>query len=513
METLEDVEGLSSVLEDYECSSGLFLYEPHEKQGYFHASRSFLKLFMGGNQSGKTTALLVELLGMAFGVHVWSGELYVNSSTGRLLKPPVRLMLGSLKFSTHMEVTIPKLRELIPWDVCVERVEKVQGGAISKIYFRDEWGGSSIRLMSYEMDVMAWEGATYHGLGFDEPPPRHAWIASKRGAMRWSAPIVMSMTPTSQVWIYDEVVTSPKAIEVSSSSHLERCSPGSYFVTVIDTDENPHLSRQQKDEFYSTLTPEEILTRKEGRYSHLEGLIYKGFSVAEHVLLDRVVETWPAGASGALEGERSWRDWPSGLVVDPHDRKPWACGWFVMTPRNELIWIDEWPEFDFFRISGWPSDVDRYHEVFEEVRERHGLTNMVWFLMDPNFGRQPKAGTGKTLVDEFAAKGIYFETNFSDDLAAGHIEVRRALHRQEMFWLERCRNFVHGMQRYTWSERRTGEEDHGPKEVPRLKYKDFPDLARYARMAGVCWLEESMFKPAFDRQELSHGGFGPGWRR
>src|SRR5438105_4819397 len=50
---------LENLQAKYEANP-LLGYEPHEKQLKFHKAQTYIKAFMGGNRSGKTTAGIVD---------------------------------------------------------------------------------------------------------------------------------------------------------------------------------------------------------------------------------------------------------------------------------------------------------------------------------------------------------------------------------------------------------------------------------------------------------------------
>jgi len=505
-----------------EC--GLWHYQPHRKQDWFHRSLSQRRLFCGSNQSGKTTALLAEILSWCIGYRPWSYERVIHPITGEPISGGIRAMIGCDDFTNKAaEVLLPKIRELIPWSIYVTRTEKIQGRVIGKLEFART--KSTLKFMSYTQEDAKWEGYTWDLVGFDEPCPRHAYIATLRGCMKRSAPILCAFTPLSQPWMYDELYDHARTEHVSTAAgfegHLQRnnskdAATRSIFAVTIDLSENPYLPESQKSEFVESLDPEERQSREHGRFRHLMGRIYQRFSPEVHEVQD--VE-W---------GE----DWPGGFVMDPHSRRPFACAWFVVSPRDEIYFIREWPDFDFYRTRRWDWGVSEYAQMIKQVTYEELKLDPEWWLMDPRFGRTPSGHTGRTLFDEFELHDLIFDRDLTaDEIHAGHVLVRQRLGNVDagegadptakaakpaakprasmaptMFWHTRCRNFIKGMMNYTWQEWRNQGYERSPKEQPEDKFKDFPDLARYCCEAGVEYREISA--PSINYGTLANGGLG-----
>jgi phage terminase large subunit-like protein len=469
-------------------------------------------MFCGSNQSGKTTALLVDLLDHALGVRLWDGSL-VHDINGNVIKPPVRILLGAEDYvNAHAEVIIPKLNELLPLDLLGVEEERIQGRITHKFTFPRELGGSSIKLMSYEADQSKWEGYTAHYFGFDEPPPRHALIGVRRGAMRHSAQIGLSFTPLKEAYLFYDYFLSENAVHINKNDDVVNLKKEQFAVVSVDLSDTPYISEANKARFVAGLSEEEREARQHGRFFHLMGRVYRNFDRGKHVL-DPI--EWFAK-------HPEWRTYPGFLVVDPHDRKPFAMAWGIVTPLDETIFLDEWPNFNFYKTNTYKAGVDDYKRIIEE-KEREiwgtltegvaaGVTeepepNVQLRIIDPNFGKTAKAGTGISLVDAFADRGMWFDASVDDNLESGHLAVKTDLEAGKLFWMPKCVNFITGMDAYTWDEYR-GKSDRAAKEAPKDKFKDFPDLARYARKYPVRYVEPGAMTPKWNLQEISNGGLG-----
>jgi hypothetical protein len=481
--------------------------DPHPKQGWFIRSHEAqIRAFIAANQVGKTWGIAAELISWCLGFYPWNMKPVVFPG-GRKWRQGMRFGLGGKDFINALsEDILPKMNALLPLKEMGCEFEKIQGRVTSKISFPPPFY-SSIKLMSYEMEPPKWEGYTWDGFAFNEPPPRYAFIATKRGMMKEGAPLLFALTPIEEPYIKEEIYDAPNAVHITRESDLGKLTQESIAVVTCDLADTPYISQQQKDLFVAGLDEDEIEARQHGRFLHLMGRVYKNFQRSIEVEIDgkkRFVQHHVLNAHkwidedgkeqpGWYDLHPEWMKYPAFCVLDPHDRKPFAIGWGVVTPRNEKVFLCEWPDFDITKIRSYKATMDEYCEIINGVEDELWKTTtegmvygfgrrpspVVWRIMDPNFGRAKKATTGTSVEDEFAERGLYFDTSVDDDIQSGHIAVRNAFGNEELFYLETCKNIIKATENYTWEEYR-GKTDHSPKEKPRDKYKDFMDVVRYA---------------------------------
>lgn len=506
---------IQSQLESYSAKSEILHYRPHFKQSLFHRANCLKKLLFGANQTGKTRAVLAEAISWAMGVELHSGQVKMTPM-GVPVKPPVHMMIAGEDFSNAIEGNIwVKLQELIPVDAILEKKTRRQGNLYQVIFGPY---GSSIKFLSYEMDPSKFEGYTWSGpCFFDEPPPRAHYVATVRGCMKHEVPICFSQTPLKEPWVKDELVDSPDAVHVYKESDLAKLSKRKTFVSVMGLDENPYLTEDAKTSLKDAVDPEEAEARVFGRFAHLMGRVYKDYDPEIHRIspdyLQEAADAYTnskAGATGMAPGRVrpcSWRDWPAGVVVDPHDRKPWAIGIFVITPRSDRVWVHEWPDFDFWSVKQWQWGVDEYAACIVDALRTLRLTNVPWWIMDPRFGRTPKATTSTTLIDEFAERGIYFDRNFwAGELDVTRPLVRDALRNEKVFWLEHLHNFHRSFMNHTWDDFVGRQAYKGVKETEKQKFKDYCDVARYAECAETRFFEVELSPMRRRRPPIMNAG-------
>jgi phage terminase large subunit-like protein len=280
-----------------------YLDTAHQKQLDFHNNTARVRLFLGGNRSGKTTAGTVEMLWRLLGIHPFQE-----------CKTPIKACMLAQDFQTHVKDIIePKLMEWAPTGA-FRRLERNQQGALTKAILKN---GSILDLKSHDQDLKVFEGSDYDYLWCDEPPPEPAFKALFRGLTDRGGTATITGTPITQPWIHD----------LYQKAKLDKTNM--YWAEFVDTADNvinigegnSELGEKRIREFADLLDPEEREARIKGRFLHLQGLIFKAWDRNLHLIKPF---DWPA-------------DWPIWISIDPHPRKPWAVSWIGMTPSGNKI--------------------------------------------------------------------------------------------------------------------------------------------------------------------------------
>lgn len=421
-------------------------------------------IFCGANQVGKTEVSGRCLLATLKGVQPWDNR-------PRRFKPPVHVAILLEDYPNHACIYLQKLHEIVPpEDLVVE--ERTQLGHPRVLKYKPT--GSTAHIFTKDQESRRQESATWHELYVDEPCDRHQWIALSRGLQKYSGKTIMTMTPLSEPWIYDDIYSAA----ANYGGEKENI-----FAITADPEENRksrggYLEDSGVDAFREKLTEEEREARVFGRFMHLQGRIFQDFK-DEHILKEDLVDPM---------------DCPWGVVIDPHDRKPFFILWFYVAPGDDLIFREEWPPFDFFETRQWGWGIDDY--VLE--LKRHPKT--FYRIMDPNYGRRTNMQTGLSISEQFQIRSssdwpLAFNTSVDDSIEAGHkavIDLLRwdrsrpmgAMNQPKLYVHASCRNTIKGFRNYTWDNYRGAVGyGKGPKEKPKEEYKDPMDCVRYAVMA------------------------------
>lgn len=463
--------------EIYDKTHATLCYEPHEKQMLFHTAPNQGRAIFGGNQSGKTySGVMEDAMHFTLEYPSWYPQdmRFTAPTVGRIIVKDFPKGVG--------EVLEPALmRSIHPRHVA--RAVRNSQGFISKLIGVK---GSRLDIITHEMDPMSaegWQGDWFH---MDEPCPRELFVASLRGLIRRAGRWWLSCTPLTEPWMYDEIYTNPK-----------------HFCVNVDIRDNPHLSQEQIQVFEDSLTEDEKEARIHGKFMHLSGLCYPEFEASVHVRPSTTIIP---------------PDWPRRLMVDPHDRRPFAMIWAAVDPLNRTWFYREWPLEYFHKMTTSRRSVQDYINL---IREAEGSEVIFRRLMDSRFGKQPKMqiegrdmSDQPNLFDMFDEKGMTFEPSYwTQSLGTsdpGHQAVKQKLRvsplteEPSLFVLENCKNLIYAFQHNVWD---------ADKEKQGQFAKDFLDLARFHEMDEPIYfpppsMDMGRSKWAKGGQLPRHGTFG-----
>lgn len=458
-------------------------YNPHMKQRAFHTADKThrIRLILGGNRSGKSECSMAEAVAHSIGYRPWLAkddpDYWVwHKIRGERMRVPNRGLIVGESFSEQVKkVLVHKLlgsRDeggLIPKPF-VKSTKKNQIGVITEIHLSN---GSSIYFKSYEQDVKLFESENYDWYALDEPPPREHYVAISRGATDTGAPVWMALTPLSQAWIHDEL-----------------CSRSDVFKIHYDMKDNIGfgLSEEAVAEFEKDLTEDEKEMRLHGRFFHLQGLVYKEFDRAHH-LLKRPDRKWPRD---------SWRYW---MHVDPHVRKRHKAVWIAIRPDDTYLVIGE------LQTPPNTNLISHFAEMIKSY-ERSVLgipADDIERLIDPLSTEPGVTETGLSIKQEFERYGLYFQLGSKKRDTAMHFmhELLRCRPEEGVFprfyVLDDLPQTIYEFEHYQYEEwrGRDVQDRKDPNPKPRKKHDDF--------IEGIHRIVLATYVPEADDEDYRHG--------
>lgn len=422
----------------------------HLGQLEFHKAKNRVRLFLGGNRSGKTTAGTIELLWRLGGIHPFQ-----TTAT------PIKAMLLAQDFQTHVkDILIPKLLAWAPRDFFTN-VEKNQQGTPVKFICKS---GSTLDIKSQDQDIKVFEGSDYDYVWIDEPCQQNIFTAIFRGLTDRGGLLSFTGTPLTFPWIAD----------LYNQAHREN-NTGMYWSKFINTYDNAVnlgegdlvLGQKRIKEFESTLGVDERAARIEGKFLHLQGLIFKEWD-RKHHLIDNF--KWP-------------NRWPIWVTIDPAQAKPWAVSWIGFTPSGAKILIRS----DL--VNGVIEDVANYlitvrDEIVLDDDKQKPLISRV--IIDNAANVDSMINRNTTVTQELNA---HIRPLFPN-IESGPKNVKEKINIFKM-WLKPTQTsygmrpqffvfkddndrFVHEIERYSWKTNR-GKIHEGFKEAPVKKDDDVID--------------------------------------
>jgi len=500
---IREIEALEREKRRRNAEEFLLRYEPRSFQWDWITTDAPIRLFIGPNQSGKTTAAAEEIVADALGHRLWIPHFYdgVKNKTYKWHNkieiatpdeimqfqytrnsPPTKVAVVGLDFQTGVAgVLAPKIFEIMNYHYetnhkYIERVEKLQGKTPHKIYWRN---GSVTVFFSCEQDTFRFESGTWDSIYFDEPPPQDKYLAMKRGTLVKDAQMSFTLTPLSEPWIFDTLMEDAK--KEGKKVHVTTFNLYDEQVDWMTLEAKQDFEREVERQ-----NPHNVRARIYGEFTHLLGRVIEVYEEDIHYVsedmrpIPRIKEEAGGGTLPVTFG----------LTVDPHDRKPWAMAWWWVDKSGEVVFFKEWPEEPFTDIKSCDLSVSDYARLIKSIEK--DFDGPVRFrYIDPNAGPKINGVTRRRLVDELAIDQLYFDYKINDALDEGHDALREYLnyteHQQPRLYVRHeCWNINHSIQRYVWKENKPGLPIS---EKPHEKYKDFVDVLRYTVIKQPFYLD------------------------
>jgi phage terminase large subunit-like protein len=291
----------------------LAIYRPYPRQAEFHAAGALNRerLFMAGNQLGKTTAGAMEVALHATGRYPpwWRGRRFERATHGwvagitrETTRDTVqRLLLGRRRgegLGALPEAAIAKVTHayIPPELVDTIRVRHVSGAT------------SVIALKSYERGRAKWQGETLDYVWFDEEPPEDVYSEGLTRTAATAGLVFLTFTPLLGM---SEVVRR----------FLESEAPGRA-VTRMSIDEAPHIATSERARVIASYPPHEREARARGTPQLGSGRI---FPVPEEAI--------------AVEPFAIPRHWPLIGGIDFGWDHPTAAVLLALDPEADCLYV------------------------------------------------------------------------------------------------------------------------------------------------------------------------------
>lgn len=446
----------------------LYFFRPYcEEQKGFLESKAKIRALIGPNRIGKTTAGAVRKIcqWLGFAPYLLPDELKLlpidellrnyNSLPPecKLRKaPPTKNIIIVSDWDVADDIwtvgegdNAGKLKQLIPAGA-IARIEKNNMGNIC-VYHLKHFGSQLIldTQKSFINDPQSFEGKQHDNALYDEPPHRLLRVAVARGLADSAGEEDFTLTPLREPWIKNEIVdkapTSNGEIEVFS----------------VNENRNPHISREGWNTYVAKLNVDEVKSRAEGQWIHLQGLVYKEF-------IPRLANDFVTPGHLVKEINKKWiyENCVVDIALDPHPRQPHAI-LFIATSKDgrRFIFDEVFSDVHLADLcSAWKTK-----EMFVQGGQVLQLP-VLNRIADPlAFDEDPE--DGRKWADAFADEGIILD-KASKRKEAGITATREAFKNRTLFITENCTRTIFEIQNYTWDEWKY-TQDRNQKEKPKDK--------------------------------------------
>ena len=430
---------------------------PTGSQRDFLAARTPIVAAFAGNQFGKSTILMVRMLIEMLPDHLVPEHLM-----------PYKRWHGPTHFWAICPTEDKVFDSLKPAFLKWCPPEALLGGNWKKAFNAERMqisfaGGSTLTFKTYRMDPSTLGGATLHGVGFDEPPPRgHRDEAATRllahNGFEWYA-----MTPlkSNTGWIRREIFKkreSPDITVVRGSMHDNK---------TLSKDAITRLLASYKNDLWRK-------AREFGDFMDVAGLVYADFEriVVPHPVL-------PDGSPDYVAETALIRRLTHVVGIDPGIRN--AAFIFGGFDDHGVDWI-----YDEALIqNGTPT---QYAAAIDQKLSRWGLKRSdVMFVIDPA-ARIRSQTQGDTVQSELSRVGIHTMTG-NNSREAGQQQIRDRILHGRLRVLSSCVGLRDDADEFAW-EMDDDDDDIGP-----------ADDSPYHRLATLRY--QVMTRPYYPQMEFA----------
>lgn len=426
----------------------LLTYYPHAKQAPFHAIRRPIKMFIGGERSGKTVAGVLDDIIQAVDRDVLPPHLQPY----KIWDPPFYCRLITPDFGQQYQEILRTLQEWVPRD----QLHLGEWGAayLERNHVLNFANGSFIEFMSQEQDVMKFGGTSRHRIHYDEEPKgakgEKIREANVNRLIQYRGDELFTFSPVHGLGRLGEDLWEQKGEEIQPEVFVNE----EMVVVVADQDDNLHLDQQGKEEANRKIPERMRAARKSGKFVHAAGLVYEGFWDPELIVCD------PLDAK-FVEGLERFE------VIDPGLNTAVLFAGFVNFSKNGERWNDLWIYDEYFTDRDYVPE--RVADVIRRKRRewtRAGKQTIKprRVLMDPFFGAAKQSQTGETTAAAYKRAGIRSRAAKAN-VDGGIFEVMRRMEHKDaegnpaplIHIASNCKRLIWELGRYRKKENEDGE--------------------------------------------------------
>ena len=391
----------------------------HLKQLAFHMCPKRNRWVFGGNRSGKTECGAVEVIYLTRGNHPY-----------KKINKDMEGWVVSLSSQVQRDVAQKKILHYLNPDWIEEivmqsgRKDYPESGIIDYIKIKNELGGfSKIGFRNCDQGREKFQGASLDFVWFDEEPPKEIYLECKMRVFDRQGETFGTMTPLKGLsWVYHEI-------------YLNCHSDPEVWYEQMQWEDNPFLSPVEIKNIESTLSVDEIESRKYGRFMGCEGLVYKEFDQNVHVIQPFNVP----------------KEWYDNISIDPGLNNPLSAHWYAVDYDGNVYVIAE----HYAKGKDIDYHTDKIKNICESLNWKKNYDGRYSALIDSAANQRTLANT-KSVAELFYDRGINVNTKVNKDLFSGISRVKSYLksadNKTKLFIFENCVNMIREFKSYFWGQ-------------------------------------------------------------
>ena len=406
----------------------------HKKQLAFHKCKKRNRWVFGGNRSGKTQCGAAEAVWLARGTHPY-----------RKNRKDVFGWVVSLTTQVQRDVAQQKILYYLRPDWIVDivmqsgRKDNPSRGIIDQIVVKNALGGTSvIGFKSCDQGREKFQGSSLDFVWFDEEPPEDIYEECLMRVLDKEGDIFGTMTPLKGLtFVYEEI-------------YLNKKNDPEIWYEFMEWADNPYLSKKEVEHLSKTLDETTLQSRRYGRFSAREGLVYPEFDESVHVIKPFSVP----------------EEWQYLISIDPGLNNPLSAHWYAVDFDGNVYAVAEHYEAG--------RDIDYHADAILKISDKIGWRKdgrgRVEALID-SAATQRTLASAKSVAELFFERGVAVNTRVEKDLFSGIARVKSYLNQKNglpnFYIFEGCVNMIREFKGYFWGEgeRPVKRADHAMDEL------------------------------------------------
>lgn len=402
----------------------------HKKQIAFHKCKKKNRWVFGGNRSGKTECGAVEVIYMARGIHPY-----------RKNKDKVFGWVVSVSSQVQRDVAQKKILSYLNPDwidniIMLEgRRDSPENGIIDQLIIKNVFGGKSIiGFKSCDQGREKFQGSSLDFVWFDEEPPKDIYDECKMRVLDKCGDIFGTMTPLKGLtFIYDEI-------------YLNKYNNKEVWYEFMEWADNPYLDKKEVKRLTQSLSDDQIESRRYGRFSNSQGLVYTEFDENLHVIEPFCIP----------------EDWQNNISIDPGLNNPLSCHFYAVDYDDNVYVVAE--HYQAQKDIVYHADkIKKIGKSLNWKTDRFGRLNA---LID-SAANQKTLASSKSVSELFMEQGINVNTKVNKDLFTGISRVKQYFKQNKIFIFKNCTNLIRELKGYWWGKEDTPikRDDHALDEL------------------------------------------------
>lgn len=404
----------------------------HQKQMLFHKCQKRNRWVFGGNRTGKTECGAVESVWMARGTHPF-----------RENRKDVFGWVVSLTQQVQRDVAQAKILKYLPeryiCDVVMREGKKgaAEYGVIDYVLVKNVFGGiSKIGFKSCDQGRERFQGTSLDFVWFDEEPPKDIYDECRMRVFDKCGDVFGTMTPLKGLtWVYDEIELNEK-------------NDPQVWCEYMEWSDNPYLDKEEIKAMTSSVSEQDQLSRRYGKFTVGEGLVYPEFDQSVHVIDPFDVP----------------KEWQTNISIDPGLTNPTSCHFYAVDFDGNIYVVAE----HFEAGQSVDHHVKKIFEIADEIGWKRDAKGRLSALID-SAANQRTLASQKSVAELFCEKGILVNTNVNKDLYSGIQRIKSLFEQRppKIYIFKNCVNLIRELKSYWWgdNDRPKKTDDHALDEL------------------------------------------------